>query len=339
MAKESIMNLYPVLSKLYPENSFQGQCFTFMHELVDFPHIGTLLGSKKAALNSVGIPISKLDSIKVGDVLLLNYPIYGHGALVNNIQGSELQLTESNFKLDGRVHHTRKIPFHDPNILGVFRGKDLYPLPVINYPVQLRCTILMNNQPFWNSLLKHMANLQDWFWQASGQKLQLIIDYKNTNLSGWNTVFTGPVIGGANMEIIDPVWMKNNVAPQAVGSHLILFVMPRSAWNGTVFDHPEQIELGFNYEHNIHTQDALFPNMAMLVADEHDDYSPYYPPPLSAFAKLAAHEICHGLYGLCAGSRVVPGGDYTHNHWFGTYAPMDCFKDFDLEKLNSLINP
>ena len=123
------MDFFPVLSKLYPERTIQGQCFTFCHKLVNFGPVGNLISQKINALHRFGIPISKLDSLKVGDVLLLNYPIFGHGAFINSIVDDKLQLTESNFNLDLRVHHTRQISPNDHKILGVFRGSIIIPIP------------------------------------------------------------------------------------------------------------------------------------------------------------------------------------------------------------------
>lgn len=119
-----------MLQSKYPEGSYGGQCFTFLHNLCQFPPVGNYLSQKIAALNRFGIPINHLAEFKVGDILLENYPIWGHGAMINDIVGTKLQLTESNFKLDGRIHHTRQIDHTDPKILGVFRGILDFPLPI-----------------------------------------------------------------------------------------------------------------------------------------------------------------------------------------------------------------
>lgn len=304
------MNYFPILSKLYKEGSWGGQCFAFLHKLVDFPSVGNLASAKIKSLNKFGIPLAKLDSIKVGDIVLQNTPIFDHGSFVNAIVDGKLQLTESNYNLDGQIHHTRLLRPTDKAILGVFRplqgiGGLLFPTPVI-YPIQLKVVILMNNQPFWNSLLKHMANLQNWFWVNSGQRIELIIDYKNTTLTNWPIIYTGPSIGGANVGIITPEWMAENV----VGGQITIFNMPRKDWTGTVFDNPNLIEQGYAYEN------GKFPATIFTVADEFDDYPPYYSE-LGAYAKIMAHEIIHILQGVAAGPSVIPGGDYTHNFFYG----------------------
>ncbi len=337
------MNLFPTLSKMYPEGSYQGQCFAFCHKLVkqdtNFPSMPVTIASKKQVLLTNGIPISKLDSIKVGDVLLLNYPIFGHGALVNYINGANLQLTESNFNLDGRVHHTRQISAHSADILGVFRGISLYPLPPVQYPIIKHVLILQNNQPIWNSMINHLSNLQQWFWKASGQRIQIVAHYGFTNLTGWETEFTGPVIGGSNVEIIKESWFDQHVMPLVpqilpevvAKADIVIFNMKRSDWKGTVFDHPELMELGYCYE----KVGMTWPIKIMTISDEHDDYPPYYPWPLSAYAKLMAHEISHGLYGIA--NNIGEGFDFTHNWFYGQnnypVDPAGIFNNFDYQKL------
>lgn len=324
------MTLYPILSKLYPEGSYGGQCGTFAHRLIDFPIIGNTLSSKKSVLQASGIP--NPDVLKVGDVLITNEsPIFGHVAVINDIKDGQLQLTESNYYLNGRIHHTRKISGFSKSILGVFRGAYLFPLPEVMYPIELKVSILMNTQSHWKTLIDHLHNLENWFYQASGGRIQITAIPVYTNVHDWETEFTGPVIGGTNMEIIKESWFDQFILPLALpDSHITIFNMNRSDWKGSVFDHPESTELGYAYE----KVDMSFPGKIMCVWDEYDDYPPYYPAPLSAAAKLWAHEICHLLYGLAGGSNIVPGGDYTHRRWFNENNPSSCFDDLDYKKLN-----
>lgn len=335
------MNLQPLLKSLYPENSIQGQCFDFMHKLVDFPHVGTLLSTKIQSLNSFGIPISKLDTIKVGDVLLLNYPIFGHGAIVNYIVNNQLQLSESNFNLDLKVHHGRTIAFHDPNILGVFRGTALYQIPSPQFPIQIPVCLVMNNSTDlsndqwliknWNSLLQHMANFQSWFWTYSGQRIELIIDYKITNFKTWDVEYTGDGLGSLKTARVKEAWLDANIIPLTTAK-FVFFVTSPSDWKDTVFGNYSSIELGYAYE------TGKIPAKALIILDQFDDYPPYYST-IGAMAKYLMHETMHLLYGLCAGANVVPGGDYTHNHLYGEantpIKPEDCFSDFDMAKLNN----
>lgn len=121
------MNYADLLQSKFPDGSYGGQCFTFLHRLCRFPPVGNYLSEKIAALHRFGILTYRLDGFKVGDILLENYPIWGHGAMVNDIVGTKLQVTESNFSLNGRIHHNRQIEHTDPRILGVFRGVLFYP--------------------------------------------------------------------------------------------------------------------------------------------------------------------------------------------------------------------
>lgn len=329
------MNLYPLLIKKYPEGSRGGQCFEFMHKLVvpnnKFPLLGILYSSKYRELLKSGYLDTSI--INVGDVILQNYKPYGHGAFVNAVVNGQLQLSESNYNYITKplkISHTRLISPKDSSITGFWRGDLAFATPIVNYPVQLKVIILFNH-PIWASTLKHLSGLQDWFWQASGQRVELIIDLKQTNLSNWETVFTGPVIGGSNMEIIKEEWYDKNILPLTNNSDIVIFNMPSAAWHGTVFDHPDQVELGYCYE-KVGMQK---PVKIMTVSDEFDDYAPYFPN-LGGYAKLAAHEILHGFYGLA--DKTGLGLDLNHNHWFGqngnAMRPEDCFNDFDYAKLS-----
>lgn len=129
------MDLTPIFQKLYPEGSYGGQCGVFAHKLIDFPLIGNTLASKIRAVNSFGIPVEKLgDQFQEGDVLITKESrIFGHVAVINLKIYEEntdhliqLKLTESNFHLDLRVHHTRILSADSPVIIGVIRGNFLF---------------------------------------------------------------------------------------------------------------------------------------------------------------------------------------------------------------------
>lgn len=195
--------------------------------------------------------------------------------------------------------------------------------------LNLRVSILLNHKP-WGSLIKHLANLENWFWEYGGIKLTVIPVY--TNVLNPNTVFTGQGIGGYNVEIIEEKWFDEFIMPlRFPDSDIIIFNMERKDWQGEVFNHPELIEQGFCYA----KVGMTYPIKAFTVHDENDDYPPYYPN-LGAFAKTLAHEILHGLYQIIPNNKVIPGGDYCHNHFYGNpitgdiIKPEDCFKDFNI---------
>lgn len=207
--------------------------------------------------------------------------------------------------------------------------------PVYNIPLRIK---LVMNQPDWKSLTKHAFNLISWFYESSGRHILPVVDWVYTDLKNWETEFTGPVIGGMNVERIKESWFDANVLPHAPGFDVVLFVMTRNDWHGTVFDHPELMELGYAYE----SLNETIPLKAMLIADENDDFPPYYPAPLSAFAKLAAHETCHLLSGACLNDTVPPGSDFVHNYFYGQNGfPMNpglVLSTYDYEKLANFLN-
>ncbi len=132
------MNYQPILQQLYPEGSIQGECGVFCHRLVNFPLVGNTLQSKIAAVHKFGIPATQLlGQFQAGDIIITSESrIYGHVAFVNELVYEAntanllyLQLTESNFNLDKKVHHTRLMPPNSPFIVGVIRGPLLFSIP------------------------------------------------------------------------------------------------------------------------------------------------------------------------------------------------------------------
>ena len=318
------MNLQPVFQKLFPENYKGGECAVFAERLAKIAPVGDSLQQKMQAVLNKGIPAAVLNlNFRPGDVFVTSESkVHGHVAVVNNIAGNNLQLTESNFHLDGRVNHTRLLDCASPKIVGVIRGAPLYPVPPTTFPIQPTVTVIMNNQPPWQSLINKFAELQNWFWQNSNHQIQLVINNPvQANLSGWPTLFYGD---NPRTEQITESWFDQHILPLAPKSDIVIFVVRKKDWNGKVFDQPGQKEIGYCYEPH-------YPIKITMVYDENDDYAPFFPD-LKGWAKYAAHEIVHGLYGLCATSFLPYGTDLTHKHFYG----MDfnnTFHDLDLNTL------
>jgi hypothetical protein len=321
-----MLDLAPIFRKSYPENSIGGECGTFAHHFVDFPVVGNSYGQKKAIVNAYGIPIGNVDGdFRPGDVIVCSDGTFmgmgaGHVAVVNLCSAGYLWLTESNFHNDGRVHHTRMIPKTYPKIYGMLRGQFKFDLPAPTFPVQLTTTILLNNQQWSKTLLAKMAQLQDWFYTASQNRIELIIDYKLVSLNGWNTLFYGT---DPRVEAIAENWFDRNVP---MGSDINLFVIASKDWHGQVFNVPGAYELGYCY--------ARRPIKAMIVCDE-DTKTPSYPN-MDGFVDIARHEISHGLYGLCLSKAFPFGMDLTHKHYLGNEFEK-IFDDFDYSKLATLV--
>lgn len=191
----------------------------------------------------------------------------------------------------------------------------------IAYPIQKRVTILMNQKP-WNTLLKHMAAFQDWVWKNSSQKLQLIIDYKETAYKDFPLVYTGPVIGGENMAIIEPKYFKSLLDK----ADFTFLVIPTKDWKGGVFN-SDAVELGYCYT-------AYDINGAFIVADEWTDCFPYFKPPFEGLAKIMTHEFDHWLMHKALKNELGQGFDFTHNCWFSKPSkPQNTWDYYDITKL------
>jgi hypothetical protein len=319
------MNLQPTFQHLFPEGSFGGQCGTFAHKLVQFPSVGNTLRSKQQAVKQLAINYAECQP---GDVLITKESlIFGHVAVINNDLKGSWQLTESNYHLDLRVHHTRQIAKNSPQIIGALRGKPLYSMPTqpTQFPIQIETRVILNHMPAWNSLLSKMALLQDWFTKASGGRIELIIDYVPLDLGGWNTLFYG---SGPRVEAIDEAWMKANIMPLVPEAKIVLFVVSPSQYKFKVFDDPNAIEYGWEYA-------PAFPIKALINCDE-DTRTPWYPD-LDGFFDITRHEIVHGLYSICAASNFPAGTDLTHQHYLN-HEFEKVFADFDYDKLYSVIN-
>lgn len=101
------MNLKPTFEYYFPEGSMGGECASFAEKLYAFGPVGNLYSQKYSYFLSHGS--TNLTDIQVGDILLLNFNPNGHICIVNQDLGNAWQVTESNFHLDGIVHHTRII--------------------------------------------------------------------------------------------------------------------------------------------------------------------------------------------------------------------------------------
>lgn len=112
------------VEKKFPAGKKGGQCGTFAHKIVDFPPIGDSKKQKFAAVDKIGIKKKDWDP-QIGDVIITGeHPRYGHVAIVSDIlPNGELQLTESNFKSDERITHSRTLNPRSSVIYGAIRGK------------------------------------------------------------------------------------------------------------------------------------------------------------------------------------------------------------------------
>lgn len=262
------MTYKDVLAQHYPEGSYQGQCFTFLHRVCNFPPVGDLSGDKIKSLHKFGIPIENLDSIKVGDIVLQKYPVYGHGSMVNAIVGTKLQLTESNYLLNGRIHHTRQIEHTDPRILGVFRGALTFPIPPRVIQVKL-----VQNGAVWGSLAEKFADIRSRLLEASNGKLDINIDvdYIDGQIPLITSGYPVPYLG------CDLNWYQVNILPHKKNYDVVCLLSK----------HDLSLGLTFGW----HTT----PGQLQVYTNETDIISFQQWGTVNYFVHVFLHELCHYL--------------------------------------------
>jgi hypothetical protein len=283
------MNLKPILTKYFPENSLQGECGIWAHKIIDFPLIGNSYAQKKKSVQQNGVLYSNLyGNFRIGDVVITSEGTYlgfgsGHVCIVIDIDKEKLIIAESNFNRDGRVHYGRVVP--KDKIYGVLRGKFNVNLGLPDV-ITLKTTILMQYEKQWDSSV--FQKLQDRMLLMSNGKIKLdiypIYTYKSLK-NWWYQVY--PFNGGEYSVIAFP-YIQEQAIPITYGdSQIILWSINKSQWQGGVYngggDHPEY---GWNYF-------GAKPIIATITCDEGDKSFHYTSD--EAFIDYATHEISHGL--------------------------------------------
>lgn len=127
------LNRFPMLKELpllkpiqtiYPQGKTGGQCVTFLHKIAQFPSIGDGKLEKFKSVDKFGIPAAKWRTqAQVGDIVITGEnKTYGHGYMINKLlPGGKAQVTESNWKNDEKVTHTRIVDLNSPTIYGAIR--------------------------------------------------------------------------------------------------------------------------------------------------------------------------------------------------------------------------
>lgn len=285
------MNLRPILSDLFPENSFGNECGLFVRlHLAAIDPIGNQYSDKKKSVDRHGIRAAQLQGdFRIGDVLVTSegtnlFGGYGHVAFVNNIVGDLLYLTESNFRGDKKIHHGRTLPKTSSKIYGVIRRPFRFALP----PIEFNIRLLMNHETAWKS--DRLLAVKDWLELMSDNKLKVNIFplYTYKALKNWWYTFEGTDFG-EYFKVIDRGYVKEQVLPFGSAgdnkqANFILWCIAKSQWHGAVFNQPNSLEVGWKYR-------GL--PVATIASDENDKSVIY--PDRSAFVHYATHEICHFL--------------------------------------------
>ena len=129
------MSLLQIYQFYFPEGSDGGQCAAFAEKLYNFGPVGNSYAEKFHYWMTHGS--GNLSDIQVGDILLEQVGQNGHVCIVNTDRGNYWQLTESNWHLDGIVHHTRLLNKNAPELVAHLRA----PLKVT--PINLEPMILV----------------------------------------------------------------------------------------------------------------------------------------------------------------------------------------------------
>lgn len=105
----------------YPPGATGGECGVFARKLVEsfgytYPRVGNSLAEKTRIAQANGSPANQW---RPGTVLITNESREnGHVAVINAVTSKGYQVTESNYGGNGKVNHTRIIPFNSPKLIG-----------------------------------------------------------------------------------------------------------------------------------------------------------------------------------------------------------------------------
>lgn len=114
------------VAKKYPVDSTGGQCTTFLHKIADFPPIGDGKNQKFASVDKYGYRKEDWEP-KLGDIIVTDdNETYGHTMMLTKIlPGNKGQVTDSNWKGNEKVSHSRIVNLSGNNIYGAIRPKRL----------------------------------------------------------------------------------------------------------------------------------------------------------------------------------------------------------------------
>lgn len=214
----------------YPEGSLGGECASFAERLEQFGPVGNTLASKTDYVTNHGILRPALGGhYEIGDVVITNESsYYGHVFVVNDIVGNQLQATESNYKLDSKVHHTRIVPV-STKIIGVLRNCPLK-VAIVPEPTQPTSKTFMEltvaDNVHWTTLQSQLDLLKKWFIHYSGGRIEPVFNIASTNF---------PLVPFSSFETglaPDVNWYRDKVTPLAKGQGTIM-LLPYPQWQSS----------------------------------------------------------------------------------------------------------
>lgn len=305
------MNYQQILQGLYPEGSKQGQCGVFAHKLMTFPLIGDTLASKTAAVKKYGYTAAMVQGgYCAGEVIITKESLVnGHVAFCNTLENGVMTLSESNYHLDLKVHHTRQLNVHDPVIVGCIRGPLLFLPPTFNQ----RVLVLCSNIP---DLPQVKQGIQNWVdkVKAKTTDFNILVDYETTDtqftiVNQGATIYLQPgevAFEGAKIEVQNKVqydvvcliYDNSNMNPRP--NHPIeapiyqdgfnVIEIPLD-WISSIGDntvpfeiYPNAVEVFFAHEMSHANYFLVNTRGKFLLHDKtHDDMTAGYPSPVDYF--------------------------------------------------------
>lgn len=327
------MDLKPTFEKYYPDGVKGGQCGVFAHKLVEFPLVGDTITSKTATVKKFG----KLGPLcQVGDVLILDVGTNaGHVAIVNNDKGVFWQLTESNWKSDERVHHTRLLSKTSSEIVGFFRGAlkvaIINPPPMnqpLVFPIVFKIKIVANHSN-WPTLQKQIDQAAAWYKNQSGNKINLQFDVEHTDFTSIPfTDYDGSEFFAWGVE---KQWHLQFIMPKALGYDMVVFQMRDEDWAVQNNSVTQAVMLG-----------DLSDNVKLQFIDSHcgENTNSNLVMFLDHFTYLLCHEISHAMLALTGqdlNSNPVQNGNVTHQLFY-TENFKDAPKIFEVINYQALTN-
>lgn len=270
----------------FPEGSKGGECAVFAERLEQFGIVGDTLGQKEAYVRAHGILRPALNgNYQIGDIVITNESSnFGHVFIINDIVGNELQATESNYHLDGKVTHGRIVPV-STRIYGVLRGCPLK-VSIINPSLQKTfMAITLADNAHWATLQAQLDTLKQWFIHYSNNRFEPVFNTVETNFTSI------PFVPFEGYMAPDPNWYRTNVTPLTKGQATLL-LMPDDQWKSDL----NTIIWGF-----MTYGDPSKPVRIQCAAAE-TEYLPSNTPggydSADIFVHRAFHEICHALFFL-----------------------------------------
>lgn len=286
------MDLRPTFEHYFPDGSKGGECGIFAHNLVTFPLVGDTIITKKAAVKKSGF----VGNYQAGDVLILDVGTKaGHVGILND--DSLFSLTESNWKLDGRVHHNRTIPRNSKQIVGAFRG-----------PLKLKLMTTLNisivSTSPWPDIDKFMSMAKDW---SGGRLVINLVNQVSPNLP---PIQLEDVLGFKQPE---HQWLIDNVFQYRKDADAIILNI---------------IPIGLNGE-NGYCKAPATPSEAFtlfLACGDLPIFTQTYG--YSNSTKLTLHELSHMLYLITGGVDQTHPADLTPGH-----SLIEAYQQLDYERL------